>query len=169
MSPSDFFRNDTNYDPETGVELAPEAIAKLEIINGSCQATSLLVGVIQTVKETITDKQLLAGFHYCFSELFELIGDYLVLISCFNSSKARVGSDNYEVDELKRLDEGRKIKHDALISQVRIVERFLVNQCNYRKNIVPKQVILEQRETVTIWAKEVYLSLTQLKEEFKKN
>lgn len=169
MNPTDFFRDETLYDSETGVELPPEKIARLEIINGSCQATSLLVEAIQTVKETIIDKQLLAGFHYCFNELFELIGDYIVLISRFNSSKARTGSDSYEVDELKRLDESRKIKHDALISQIKITERFLVNKCNYRKSIVPEQVILEQRETVTIWAKEVYLCLAQIKEEFKKN
>ena len=164
MSPSEFHRMNDCYFSETGAELSPAERGRLEAIDNPCLATNQLIKAIESVKTNHPELNKDLDMH--FSDLFRGIEDYVALVRYGNTLRKR---DDFKIDDrCRQLDKSRKITHNFLLTQIKIVRTFLI-ECGYQARFLPDYVSLDNRETVTVWAKEVYLALAQLKEEFKKN
>lgn len=151
MSPSEMWRSD-EYDANGEVSI--KEIVNLESAKNYCDAVQIIKGVFDDYAGNVVLKKLVEN-------LFEYIAEYIELISQFNI----INSTKEDLGELKRIDESRRIKHEALMDQIKIVNRFLSKNFNNNQGILPKNIYLSKRESITIWAKEIYIDLSELKRE----
>ena len=151
MSPSEFLRN-SSY----GIhgELSTKELVNLAVVENYSAA-------VQTIKKIWEDNRNNAMLKTLLNSLFEYIGEYVELVGQFNL----VNHGKEDLTEIARIDSARTIKHNALMDEIKIINRYLLNQCRYNKGILPKGVYLNQRESITLWAKEIFIDLAEIKRE----
>jgi Protein of unknown function (DUF3232) len=217
MSDINYFRNLLNFDPKTGSPLSPEGDdhKKAEKIKDDLERDKKYKDVfrhfkniinsinnIKLSKDFVDDKEQMIILEEKKEKMKGLIVSVLNKINEYLDSiyqiakfkkrdKNKMEQEDY-LSEFKRLDQTRTIKHDALISEINILNRFIsfnfgkleqevieewedkeevqgrsvlyAKRIGLPKNIIcPDYINMEDRKQIRDWAIKISESMTDLK------